>query len=79
LNGGSRGKRASVSKRIEVDGAELRHVAHGRRADAERRLAVNNDQIPQPPITVPDQCRIVGDDAASARLSPPARDLEYGA
>jgi hypothetical protein len=29
---------ASLSKRVEVDGAELRHVAHGWRADAERRL-----------------------------------------
>ena len=35
---------APVSKRVDVDGAELRHVAHRRRADAERRFAVNNDQ-----------------------------------
>jgi hypothetical protein len=35
---------APFSKGVEVDGAELRHVAHGRRADAERRLAINNDQ-----------------------------------
>src|SRR5262245_7000756 len=35
---------APFSKGVEVDGAELRHVAHGWRADAERRLAVNNEQ-----------------------------------
>jgi hypothetical protein len=37
---------AAFSKRVHVDGAELRHVADGRRADAEWRFAINNDQSP---------------------------------
>jgi hypothetical protein len=37
---------AAFAKRVHVDGAELRHVADGRRADAEWRFAINNDQSP---------------------------------
>ncbi|MGH9350044.1 MAG: hypothetical protein ACRD26_22550 [Vicinamibacterales bacterium] len=35
---------APFTKGVAVDGAELRHVADGRRADAEWRFAINNDQ-----------------------------------
>ena len=36
---------AAVSKRVDVDGTKLSHVTDGRRADAERSLAINDDQI----------------------------------
>jgi hypothetical protein len=34
----------SHPERVDVNGTELRHVAHGRRANAERRLTVDNDE-----------------------------------
>jgi len=38
---------APVPKRVDVDRAALGHVTDRRRADAEGRLAVNDDQIAQ--------------------------------